>query len=160
MKRTAFFVVVIFFLVSTIASTVPDAIDESSPGAEFVEGIWKQLEIEEISCRTLSDLPSDSARCGRLPDGAVYATVHGLAFRLAGEGVPVLSLETFSVPPYQLVDLPGFEPFEDVPGFHVLGYLIGMHRIGVWTRGDLIVLSVEELDEPFPLNMPAVERQD
>jgi len=74
--------------------------------------------------------------------------------------VPVLSLETFTIPPYQLVDLPGFEPFEEVPGYQVLGYLIDMHRVGVWTRGDAIVFTLEELDEPFPLNMPAVELEE
>jgi hypothetical protein len=42
----------------------------------------------------------------------------------------------------------------------VLGYLIDMHRVGVWTRDDAIVFTLEELDEPFPLNMPALELEE
>ena len=63
--------------------------------------------------------------------------------------------ETFTIPPYQLVGLPGFEPFEQVPGYEVLGYLVDTYRVGVWTRDDAIVFSLEELDAPFPLYMPA-----
>jgi hypothetical protein len=160
MKRTVVVLCVSLALLVFLPVATTDGGAADSPGEAFIEVVGQRLSMEEIPCGALAELPPGAVRCGRLPDVAVRATVHGVAFGLAAEGVPVLSLETFTIPPYQLVGLPGFEPFAQVPGYDVLGYLIDTHRVGVWTREDAIVFTLEALDAPFPLNMPAAATTD
>lgn len=160
MKRTVVVLCVSLGLLTLLPAEVTDGGKAASGGTAFIESVWQRLSVDEVPCDALPELPSSAVRCGQLPDGPVRAMVHGVAFGFAGEGVPVLSLETFTIPPYQLVGLPGFEPFDEVPGYDVLGYLIDTYRVGVWTGEGSIVFTLEELDEPFPLNMPAVESID
>jgi hypothetical protein len=157
MNRASVTVVVALVFLLSPPPPAQVATDESSPAIGFVESIWRSAQIEETPCSTLPEKLHGAYRCGKIPNDVVSSFAHETAFALAGEGVPVLEFVNSATPRYQLVDLPGFEPFEQVPGFRVTAYLVGRHRIGVWINHDLVAFTVEELDGPFPEIFPAVD---
>ncbi len=154
MKKSLAVLVLFPLITLTVASN--DDPSSAPPAMRFIDAIWQRLEIlEETACHEMPEKLQDAYRCGRVDGWAANRAAHLEAFELAGRGVPVLELGMPTVPPNQLADLPGFEPFEWVEGFHVRGYLIGQHRVGVWTSGSQVVITLEELDGPFPEIMPA-----
>lgn len=186
MKRIAILSLLSIAAGVSVSYALPSTTDDTDGAARaFVERVWRALALDELDCvrlgsevasggsagfdREPATLPPGAVRCGRIVAGeatradwlgeGVHRIARTHAFDLASTGVPLLELESWTVPPTQLVGMPGFASFADVPGFDVVGYLIEQHRVGVWTDGRLVVISLEPTG-PFPEILPAGETAD
>jgi hypothetical protein len=126
------------------------------PAERFLDAVWQRLDVDPIPCTTMPEELRDASRCGETERGGVRRAAQAEALELAESGVPVLDLGSYTTPPYQLVDLPGLQPFESVLGFQRTALLIGEHRITFWWRENRIAVTLETLDGPFPHVLPAL----
>jgi hypothetical protein len=172
-KRVSRLLATTLILVAAVAA-MPRADDAGAdaPARAFLDSLGDRLELEPGTCPAdLPEVPGE-LRCGRVPAADVFEAAQREAMRFAERGVPVLDLQFWDgVPPHQLAGLPGFRPLPPVPGYRRVAYLFEGNRVGIWIgceradgdrfascadRSQRVLLSLEPLEGPFPLDLPAL----
>lgn len=158
MKRISMVAALLYLALTPLPVASHDAAAGRSAARGFVDQVWTQLDVRAVACPTLERQPPGAVRCGVLEGDSLYTTAHDLAFSLAERGVRLLNLESWTVPPNQLVELPGLARLPELPGYEAIGYLIETERVGIWTGRDrerpVVIFTLEEIGA-FPEIIPA-----